>query len=233
MKFRSLLLALACVATSAAAETVFLIGDSTVSSYTPPDPRNGWGQVIGQYFTPEVAVKNFALSGRSSKSFLEEGAWAPVAAAIQPGDYVFIQFGHNDQKRDAARSTDPFGSYQEFLSRYVEDTQKAGGIPVLVTPVGRGGLKRSSGPGSHGRYPDAMLELAKKKGVLAIDLTALSEAYYSKIGYSATIKLFVAAQDGKDDTHFLPAGAAEIAKLMARAIKGLDTPLAQRVSGLD
>lgn len=229
MKLRTLMLSLALVATTASAETVFLIGDSTVSEFSPPDPRNGWGQVIAPYFKPGVTVRNFARSGRSSKSFLEEGAWDPVLPQIQPGDYVFIQFGHNDEKRDAARGTDPFGSYQEFLSRYINDTRQAGGIPVLVTPVGRGGLKNSSGPGSHGRYPAAMLELAKEKKVLAIDLTSISEAHFRKLGTNDTIKLFVASQDGKDDTHFLPAGAREIARLVATAIKGLDTPLAAQV----
>lgn len=232
MKLRIVVFVFVCLARFAHAETVFLVGDSTVSSYAPPDPRQGWGQVIGQFFAPEVAVKNFALSGRSSKSFIEEGAWAPVAAAIQPGDYVFIQFGHNDQKRDQ-RGTDAFGSYQEFLARYVEDTQKAGGIPVLVTPVGRGGMKNSSGPGSHGRYPQAMLELAQTRKLLAIDLTALSEAHFRQLGFSATLKLFLASQDGKDDTHFLPAGAQEIARLVARAIQDLDTPLAKKVRGLE
>lgn len=233
MKLRLALLALLFFAKLAAAETVFIVGDSTVATFTPPDPRNGWGQVIGRYFTPDVTVKNFALSGRSSKSFFEEGAWTPVAAAIQPGDYVFIQFGHNDEKRDAERSTDPYGSYQEYLSRYADGTLKAGGIPILVTPVGRGGLKNSTGPGSHGRYPDAMLDLAKKKGVLAVDLTTLSEHYYGTLGYSEMLKLFIASIDGKDDTHFTPAGAQAIAKLVAQAVHGLDTPLAKQVTNLE
>lgn len=230
MKMQCLMLCLAFFCGTASAETVFLIGDSTVSDFSPPDPRNGWGQVIGRFFTPQVEVKNFARSGRSSKSFLEEGAWDPVLPQIKPGDYVFIQFGHNDEKRDAQRSTDPWGSYQEFLGRYVDDTLKAGGIPVLVTPVGRGGLKSSSGTGSHGAYPAAMLALAKKKGVMSIDLTSISEAHFRQIGFSATLKLFVASIDGKDDTHFLPAGALEVARLVAQAIKGLDTPLAAQLA---
>lgn len=229
MKLRKFLLSFVFLTTAASAQTVFLVGDSTVANYELPDPRNGWGQVIGQFFIEEVKVKNFAISGRSSKSFIEEGAWAPVLAQIQPGDYVFIQFGHNDEKSDAARHTDPYGSYQEFLGRYVADTFKAGGIPVLVTPVGRGGMKKSSRAGSHGSYPAAMLALAKEKQVLAIDLTQLSEAHFRQIGYRDTLKYFVASQDGKDDTHFLPLGAQAIATLMAGAIRTLDTPLAAKV----
>jgi lysophospholipase L1-like esterase len=235
MKLRSLLVNFALgivplfTAGAASAQTVFLIGDSTVSNFSPPDPRNGWGQVIGRNFASDVVVKNFARSGRSSKSFFEEGAWAPVVPMLKPGDYVFIQFGHNDEKRDAERGTEPYSTYQEYLSRYIDDTLKAGAIPILVTPVGRGGLKKSSGPGSHGRYPDAMLELAKQRKLLSIDLTSLSEAYFRKLGTSDTLKLFVASIDGKDDTHFLPAGAVAIANLVAQAIKGLDIPLAQKV----
>lgn len=85
-------------ATQAHALTVFLVGDSTVANFDLPDPRQGWGQVIGPYFAADVTVKNYALSGRSSKSFLAEGAWAPVLEQIRPGDYVLIQFGHNDEK---------------------------------------------------------------------------------------------------------------------------------------
>jgi lysophospholipase L1-like esterase len=229
MKIRLFLFSLALLMTAARAETVFLVGDSTVADYKLPDPRNGWGQVIGQFFTADVAVKNFAISGRSSKSFLEEGAWEPVLAQIQPGDYVFVQFGHNDEKMDAARHTDPYGNYQEFLTRYVVDTLKVGGIPVLVTPVARGGLKKSSGPGSHGRYPEAMIELAKDKQVMWIDLTTLSENMIRKLSFREVTPLYIASIDGKDDTHFTPAGALVIAKIVAQAIKALDTPLAAKV----
>ena len=127
----------------------------------------------------------------------------------------------------------PASLVQDMLGTTVDRVLRLGGIPVLVTPVGRGGMKKSSSQGSHGRYPDAMLDLAKKRKLLAIDLTDLSEAHYRKLGYSDTLKLFVASIDGKDDTHFLPAGALEIAKLVAQAIKTLDTPLAKQVVGLD
>lgn len=233
MNLRSCLLSLFFVAFSAQAETVFLIGDSTVAEFSAPDPRHGWGQVIQAHFTPEVVVKNFAKSGRSSRSFFDEGLWAPLVPQLQPGDYVFIQFGHNDQKRDAARSTDAWGSYQEFLAKYVDDSLQAGAIPVLMTPVARGGFKNSSRPGSHGNYPEAMLDLAKSKKVLSIDLTMLSEAYIAELGSSETAKMYIWSIDGKDDTHFTPAGARQIAKLVAKAIKGLDTPLAKKVKGLE
>lgn len=228
MKWCTLFLALALFATGAAAETVFLVGDSTVADYKLPDPRNGWGQAIGSHFSPDVELRNFAIPGRSSRSFIEEGAWEPVRAAIRPGDYVFIQFGHNDEKSDD-RHTDPFTSYREYLSRYIDDTRKAGGTPVLVTPVGRGGLRKSSGPGSHGRYPDAMLALAKERGVQAIDLTSLSERQFGRMPGRELLPLFIASIDGKDDTHFTPAGARLVAGIVARAILDLDLPLARKI----
>jgi len=222
----ALALALLSGACSSFAQTVFIIGDSTVSNFQLPDPRNGWGQVIDRNFSGNVTIKNHALSGRSSKSFYEEGAWAPVAAAIKAGDYVLIQFGHNDEKRDAARGTDPYGSYQTYLSHYVDDTLKAGGIPILITPVSRGNFKRSS---SHGQFPEAMIDLAKSKKVAYIDLTTRSEAYFDKIGFSATYKLFIASIDGKDNTHFTPNGAKAIANLVAQGIKDLDIPLSKEI----
>lgn len=209
----------------ASAQTVYIIGDSTVSNFSPPDPRQGWGQVIGRNFAEDVEIKNYALSGRSSKSFWEEGAWKPVVAQLKSGDYVLIQFGHNDEKNDE-RGTDAYGDYLDYLSRYVDDSLKAGAQPVLITPVSRGSFKSGS---SHGTYPDAMIYLAKKKHVPYIDLTTMSEDYYGKIGESAEYKLFIASIDGKDNTHFTPAGAIAIANLVAQGIKALDLPLSARV----
>lgn len=208
--------------------TVFLVGDSTVANFELPDPRQGWGQVIGRYFSENVQVKNFALSGRSSKSFLEEGAWDPVLKQINPGDYVLIQFGHNDEKNDQERATDPYGTYQEFLSRYVDDTIKAGGFPVLITPVARGSFRNNF---SHGNYPDAMIALARKKGIPLIDLNARSEKLYRDLSGSQMYSLFIASIDGKDNTHFTPAGAAAIARLVAQGIRDLGIPLSQEIRG--
>jgi len=170
-------------------------------------------------------VRNYALSGRSSKSFLAEGAWEPVVTQLKAGDYVLIQFGHNDEKSDE-RGTDAYTDYLDYLSRYVDDSLKAGAQPVLITPVSRGSFKSGS---SHGNYPDAMIYLAKKKHVPYIDLTTMSEDYYDKIGENATYKLFIASIDGKDNTHFTPAGAIAIANLVAQGIKGLGLPLSSKV----
>lgn len=117
--------------------SIALIGDSTMASYAkPPADRpdlTGWGQVFGESFEAGVTILNHAASGRSSKSFLSEGRWEPVLA--EKPDYVFIQFGHNDQPGKGDRATDPQGDFQDNLRRYVREAQAAGAKPVLVTPV--------------------------------------------------------------------------------------------------
>src|SRR4051794_25891447 len=116
--------------------TVYMIGDSTMADRPTPErnPYRGWGQMLPQFLDDSVAVRNFAVNGRSTKSFIDEGRWTAVLAQLQPGDYVIIQFGHNDEKReDPARYTDPNGSYRDNLRRFVEETRAKGATPILCT----------------------------------------------------------------------------------------------------
>ena len=115
--------------------TIYLIGDSTVDDNQ--EPFRGWGWALPRFVREGVSVRNHALSGRSTRSFLNEGLFAPVQAAMRPGDLLMIQFGHNDEKDDPARHTDPQGSYTECLGRYCDAAQAAGALPVLLTPVSR------------------------------------------------------------------------------------------------
>ena len=108
---------------------IVLVGDSTVAT------GGGWGPGFCKVMTPNVTCVDLALNGRSSKSFIDEGAWAKALA--EKGDYYLIQFGHNDQKPDAARHTDADGSFQEYLRRYVADVRRIGAVPVLVTSLSR------------------------------------------------------------------------------------------------
>ena len=102
--------------------TIHLVGDSTMASYPSTRPVHGWGQALPQFFQPTLAIRNHAESGRSSKSFLDSGRWEKVLAALRPGDFVIIQFGHNDAKsQDVARYTEPRGSYRENLVRFVRE----------------------------------------------------------------------------------------------------------------
>ena len=120
--------------------TIFIIGDSTAAKkdLTKGTPERGWGMALQQYFDEAyVVVDNHAVNGRSSKSFIDEGRWDKVLALIKPGDYVIIQFGHNDEKPQPERHTDPGSTFNYNIARYVRETREKGGIPVVMNPVAR------------------------------------------------------------------------------------------------
>lgn len=127
--------------------TVYMIGDSTMANKDITDDKQerGWGMVLQSYFTDEVRVENHAVNGRSSKSFINEGRWQTVLDRIKPGDYVLIQFGHNDEKANPDRHTDPGSTFDENLSRFVRETRSKGGIPVLFNAVVRRNFFRQDG----------------------------------------------------------------------------------------
>ncbi|GMV95183.1 MAG: hypothetical protein AMXMBFR82_49610 [Candidatus Hydrogenedentota bacterium] len=217
---------------------LYVIGDSTAASY-PDDrhPLTGWAQVLQDYFDPAcIVVDNRARSGRSSKSFLEEGAWTPIREALNPGDYVFIQFGHNDQKQeDSARYTDPATTYRAFLQQYVQETRDAGAIPVLLTSINRNGWNESGEfVDSMSAYPDAVRVLARDLETPLIDLHRLTRERFEAIGPERTRDLFLYLEkgespnypDGKvDGTHLCTKGAHEISGLVAGAILETGLPL--------
>lgn len=207
--------------------TIYLIGDSTVEDNKPP--FRGWGWALPALTAPGVTVKNHALSGRSSLSFREEGLFEPVRESIAAGDLLLVQFGHNDEKDDAARHTDPDGSYPEQLSLYCDAALSSGALPVLVTPVCR---RIFVGDGkyllySHGEYPAAVRRLAQARHLPLIDLQAASRALYLSLGADKCAELFVRLKpgehpdfpDGHDDlTHFCALGAERIARLVAEGL---------------
>lgn len=119
--------------------TIFMIGDSTMANkdISGGKMERGWGMMLKNFFTEDVIVDNHALNGRSSKSFISEGHWQKVVEKIKPGDYVFIQFGHNDEKDDPKRHTDPGTTFDENLRKFVKETRMRGGIPVLFNSVVR------------------------------------------------------------------------------------------------
>jgi len=214
----------------ARAATAYLIGDSTVSLYSSTlFPRMGWGQVFQNYFQSSLVVSDKARSGRSSKSFYDEGAWTPIASALKSGDYVFIQFGHNDEKTDVTLHTDPYTTYQQYLSIYVDGARAKGAIPILVTPVERNSWSNGTIKPTHGNYPDAMRKLASSKSVAQIDLTAGSTARYISLGQTYTTwNVFMNLNAGQypnypdgnaDNTHFQQNGADIIARLVVGAIR--------------
>jgi lysophospholipase L1-like esterase len=194
-----------------------MIGDPTMASYAkPPADRptlTGWGQVFGLFFGPAVEVKNHALSGRSSKSFLKEGRWQPVLA--EKPDYVFIQFGHNDQPGKGDRSTDPDGDFQDNLKKYIAEARAIGSKPVLVTPVARRTFENGKAHTTLTPYADAMRRVARETDTPLVDLHALSLGLYNERGDEATSNFSPSADDR---THFSRQGAIEIARLVASAL---------------
>lgn len=196
---------------------IALIGDSTVASYAkPPTERptlTGWGQVLDQYFDDHVVVLNHALSGRSSKSFLAEGKWEPVLK--EKPDYVFIQFGHNDQPGKGDRSTDPKGDYRDNLRRYIRESRKAGAKPILVTPVARRVFENGNPVTTLTPYVEAMQAVAEETSTPIIDLHAVSLALFEKLGDAGSAHFSPATSDR---THFSRDGALAIAGLVAKEI---------------
>jgi len=196
---------------------IVLVGDSTVASYArPPKDRpdlTGWGQVFGESFNDQVTVVNHAQSGRSSKSFIREGRWQKALDA--KGDYVFIQFGHNDCPGKGDRSTDPNTDFQDYLRQYIDQSRAAGAKPVLVTPVSRRTFAGGKIHTTLQPYADAMLKVGKEKGAPVIDLHAASMELFNRLGDEGSADLTASAADR---THFSRKGGRAIARLVAEAL---------------
>ena len=209
--------------------TIYVAGDSTAATYATADvPRAGWGQALPVFLRPGIGVVNEALSGASSKSFVDLGHLDRILTPIQRGDLLLISFGHNDEKADdPARYTEPWTTFQTYLRLYLDGARSAGAHPVLVTPVER---RRFTADGaayqSHGEYPDAMRALAADTSTPLIDLTTLSFTLWSSLGPEPTKEYFLWLAAGEspnypagvsDNTHFQAHGAIEVARLVAAA----------------
>ncbi|MDR7160970.1 pectinesterase family protein [Arthrobacter sp. BE255] len=210
---------------------IFVVGDSTSSAYQQSErPRAGWGQALPLLLGPQATVFDYAWSGASSKSFADTGKLDRVLSLIQPGDYLLISFGHNDEKvADPARGTLPDTTFKEYLSRYVDGARARGGKPVLVTSVERRRFDSfGNAQDSHGAYPQAVRELAAASGTPLVDLTGSSKELWQQLGPEGTKEhfLFLAPgehpqypQGSEDNTHFQAAGAVAVARLVARELQ--------------
>jgi len=240
------LLLVAGFAPSAAPITLHLIGDSTMADKPDPEhnPERGWGQALPRFFDAGVVVSNHAVNGRSTKSFIAEGRWDSVRVHLHRGDYVLIQFGHNDQKvEDSTRYTNPYTGYRRNLARFVAETRAAGATPIVASSIVR---RKFNAHGvledTHGAYPLVARMVAKDEGVGFVDLQQLTEDLVLAAGPEGSKALYVYTKAGayaafpaarEDDTHLSPRGAAEVARLAARALRGLGGPLARHVVGVD
>ena len=217
--------------------TIYLAGDSTVSDYPKSlYPRAGWGEVLPTMVDSKVTIRNYAKRGRSTKSFIYEGRLKLILNQIQKGDYLFIQFGHNDEKFSfQTLYTKPNTTYKSYLKKYIEGARSKGAIPILVTPVQRYRFSSDDkAMETHGRYPAAMKALAREENVPVIDLAAKSKKLYQQLGPAKTKNLFLWLKAGEypnypdgvmDSTHFQVYGARQIAKLLVEGITEQNLPL--------
>ena len=213
--------------------TVHYIGDSTVArnnihSY----PQTGMSQGLQLYLKESVRLISYAKNGRSTKSFLDEGRFEPVKQAMQPGDFLLIQFGHNDEKADVARHTDPDTTFRENLLLFINAARSAGAHPVLLTPIARRLYDEAGNfcPGSHGAYPGAMIRTGAEADVPVIDLTGATEAFLAETGDEASKPLFVWPVD---NTHLKYEGAVKMAGFVAEGLKNLGGMYADLLAGPD
>ena len=205
---------------------VFYIGDSTVQlNKIDTYPQTGMAQVLQLFTAPEVCVLPHGKNGRSTKSFLDEGLFVPVREQMGEGDFLLIQFGHNDEKDDPARHTEPFGSFQENLRLFIRAAREAGAEPVLITPIARRRFDEAGVflPGSHGEYPEAIRQLGAAEQVPVADLTALTEAFLAQLGDEASKPLFVWP---KDNTHLKHDGAVKMCAFLCEELNRFGSPYA-------
>lgn len=198
---------------------IYYIGDSTVAfNKIHTYPQTGMSQGLPLYLKDGVQVISLAKNGRSTKSFLDEGLFTPARQGMEPGDFLLIQFGHNDEKDDPARHTDPNGSFRVNLRYFIREARKRGAFPVLITPIARRLFdeKGDFRPGSHGPYPEAVRQVGIEQNVPVADLTALTESFLAELGDELSKPLFVWP---KDNTHLKAEGAVRMAGFLAAELE--------------
>lgn len=230
--------------------TIFMIGDSTMANkdISGDKQERGWGMVLKNCFSDDIVVDNHAVNGRSSKSFIDEGRWRKVLDKIKPGDYVFIQFGHNDEKPDTARHTDPGSTFDENLRRFVREAREKGANPVLFNSVVRRSFAQSKTAvtdddlrsnssknlvegdtlvDTHGAYLLSPRRVAKEMDVPFVDANRITHDLEQRLGREGSKKLHMIFEPGEtpslpngrqDNTHYNIHGAITVASLIAEAV---------------
>lgn len=217
--------------------TVFLCGNSTVVD-NQAEPYTGWGQMLPQFFNDSVAVANYAESGLTASVFLSQGRLRKALTQMKPGDYVVVEFGHNDQKQKGPGSG-AYYNYAYSLKQFIDNARRKGATPILVTPTRRRDFD-SEGHirDTHGDYPAAMREIAAREGVFLVDFQEQTKTLIEAMGVEGSNKLFVHCPAGTyegqeadiaDNTHFSNFGAREIARIFINAIAGSGLPLGSQI----
>lgn len=213
------------------AQTIFIAGDSTAATYSAKQaPMTGWGQVLQEFTKPGIKVQNRATCGRSTKSFRDEKRWEQILRDLKPGDFVMIQFGHNDQKENRpAIYAEAETAYRENLKRFVEEVRAKHAEPVILTSVARR-LFRKNGEfvQSLGKYPEVARQVAKETNTPLIDANAMTTEWIRKAGDKGSTRFFTHVAPGefpgypkgsKDNTHFREKGARAVAEMIVNDAK--------------
>ena len=224
--------------------TVWIIGDSTVSSFADNYyyPRYGWGTQIDKYLDGTYEVKNIALSGRSSKSYVNDKEYKELTAGMKQGDYLLIGFGHNDEKAEADRYTDPNGDYKtagsfanSLYENYIKPAQAAGTTVILCTPIVRRTataewsdsnlhITKDSGDFKGGDYAQSIRNLGKELNIPVVDMTKMTKELYDTLGPDETVNLHAwtsSKATSVDNTHTNIYGGTYNAYLVTKTIKEL------------
>lgn len=192
-------------------------------------PETGWGMPFVYFWNDSVEIINLAKNGRSTKSFRKEGLWDQLSKRMDEGDYVFMQFGHNDESKDKGERYSPPDTFKLNLIQYIQEVRAKKAIPVLLSPVSRRKFDdKGNALETHAQYTPLVAEVAKQTGVLYIDLDTKSRALYQQFGPEMSKQLFLhlSPEDhpnypkGKEDnTHFSELGARLIAQIILKEIK--------------
>lgn len=212
--------------------TIYLCGNSTVVDQDK-EPWTSWGQIFGYWLTDEVGVANYAQSGLTASSFYAQNRLKKICSLAKPGDYVFIEFGHNDQKEKNA-GAGAFYNFAHMLKTYVDQIREKGAVPVFVTPTQRRAWDGDKIRETHGQYPDAMRFVAKDLKVPVIEVHDMTRTFFETLGVEDSKHSLVHYPVGtypgqtkafEDNTHWNPYGAYEISLMVVKGIVDLDLPL--------
>jgi len=204
----------------------------------PSHPSVGWGQILDRYFADEVIIRNHARSGRSTKSFIDEGFWARVEGELKPGHHLIIQFGRNDQKANRPDlHAEAHGAYRENLRRFVQAARDKGVKPILVTPLARRRFDQNARfRDDMGDYPLAVRQLAEQEQTPLLDLHLESLALLSSLGPEGSKALVWWIEPGtdpslpegkQDNSHLSEEGARQVCRIFAAELRRENNPLAQ------
>ena len=214
--------------------TLFLCGNSTVVDQED-EPWASWGQMIPRWFDERISIANYAESGERTTSFIAANRWAKVISMAKPGDYIFVEFGHNDEK-DKGAGTGAWYNFSTNLKRFIDEARAKQCQLVLVTPTARRSFRNGLNQNTHGEYPDAAKAVAQRERVPLIDLTEMSTTLFNAMGDEGSKKLLVHYPANSfpnqpkalaDNTHFNTFGAYEISKCIVMGIKKAGLPIAQ------